>query len=143
VLALVGAALTVINIMPSALSATSLADIGAYATKFLHELRAAAHEACRGPAHRRAVFVEPNALGHHGDIAFTQASLGAVLAFLGAANASIDARLVLFVGHDYLLRRKKGNNCLTMARMGTFAKRPHVCRPIDKKMPCRICNPHF
>jgi hypothetical protein len=106
-LAFIGAPLAVVDIVLSTFHAAGFADLGTNAANLLHELRATTHEARRRPTDRRAVFVEPNTLGHHGDIAFTQASLGTVLAFLGASNASIDTRLVLLVGHGYLLNLKK------------------------------------
>jgi hypothetical protein len=45
------------------------------------------------------VFVEPNALDHHGDIVLTQAGLAAMLASLGALDARLDTRLVFVMVH--------------------------------------------
>jgi hypothetical protein len=67
--------------------------------------RTATHESCGRPANDRAVLIQTNALRHFPDVPLAQACFGAVLALLGAANARLDARLMLFVGHYPYLRK--------------------------------------
>jgi hypothetical protein len=94
-----GATLAVLNLVLRALRAAGIADFGAYPTDLVDEVRSAAHVSRRGPADRSAVLVKPKALGHLGNFALAQASVGAVLALLGTSHAGFDARLVLLMSH--------------------------------------------
>ena len=67
-----GASLTVIDFVLRALASARIADLHANAADFADELRPAAHERRRRPADCRAILVEPDALGHLGDIALAR-----------------------------------------------------------------------
>lgn len=90
-----GALLAVVVLVLAALGCTGLTNFGADAANLLRELRTAAHERGGVPAHLGAVFIEPDALGHHGDILFAQAGVAAVFTRLGAADTGFDTALVV------------------------------------------------
>jgi hypothetical protein len=98
-LALVSAALTMIDVMFAALVAARLANVGANAADLVHESRTAVHERGRRPAKLRAIPVQPNAFGHFFHIHFAQASVRAVFTFLGTFHAGFDAGSIFLVGH--------------------------------------------
>src|SRR5437764_385764 len=77
----------------------SVADLRAGPADFLQELRAAAHEAGRRPADRRAVQIQANTLRPVGEFGMLEAGGRTVLAFAGAANAGVNAGLMVFVIH--------------------------------------------
>jgi hypothetical protein len=87
-----------------------IADIRAQLAHIRAELRAPAHEGRGRPAHVSAIPVEPDAIDHHLNVSFGQASLAAVPAHLSAPGAGIDTRLK-FVGHDE--PRSEKPTCLT------------------------------
>jgi hypothetical protein len=86
-----------ILLMFGALLPAVLADIGAHPAEVGREPRPPAHERRRQPADRGAIPVQPDALGHHLHVRFAQTGVGAVLALLGTADASLDARLVFLM----------------------------------------------
>lgn len=90
-LALVRAALAMVGLVLSARGATGVTYLGAQRTKLLHELRSAAHEGRRRPTRLGAIPIQADTLRHHGNVLFTKACIGAMLAFLGASNTSFDA----------------------------------------------------
>ena len=83
-----------------ALGPAGVADLGTQPADRGGEARAAAHESGRLPADAGAVPVQADALRQLGDLAFSRAGIGAVVTFLRAAHASLDAALVLLVSHE-------------------------------------------
>src|ERR1041384_5916234 len=86
-----GAALAVIHLVLPALRSARLADLRAHAAKVRGEARVARHEGGGEPAGLGAVAVKADAFGHHLHVALAEAGVSAVLAFLGAADAGLDA----------------------------------------------------
>jgi hypothetical protein len=95
-----GAALAVVQRVFVAFGSAGVADIGTETADFGHESRAPTHVAGGAPAHCRAIGVEPNAFGQVPNVLFVQASILAVLALLGTANAGSDGRLMFLMGHE-------------------------------------------
>jgi hypothetical protein len=94
-----------IHVVLPTFSAARIANLCAQLAKVVDEPRAATHESGGRPADDSAVLVETNALRHVTHVPLAQACFGAVLALLGTANARLDARLMLFVGHCPYLRK--------------------------------------
>jgi hypothetical protein len=88
-----------VNIMLSAFGSACLAHVGTDATNLLGKVRTAAHESGRRPADFRAVFIEPDALGHHLHVLLLEAGVAAMFAFLGTTDTGVDARLKILVRH--------------------------------------------
>jgi hypothetical protein len=88
------AALAVLGLVLLALGCADIARLRADPTDLGRQAGPSAHEACARPTHIGAVDAEPRAIGH-----LPQASISAVLAFLCAPDASIDAGLVFLMGH--------------------------------------------
>ena len=103
------AALTMLGFMLCAFRTASITDFCAHPTDVLGVLRTSAYKRCRRPADFGTVPIKSDALGHHGDILFTQAGIRTMLAFLRTLQAGLDTGLVLFVGHLRLSFEKKNN----------------------------------
>jgi len=97
----------VIDFVLAALGSARVAYVGAHSANVLHEPGIAAHEAGGRPADLGAVVVEPNALGHFGNVLFPKAGIRTVLALLSTVDASVDTILMFFVGHLDLLQLSK------------------------------------
>jgi hypothetical protein len=91
-----------LDLVLAALGTARLADFRADSADFLHEPRSTAHISRGRPANFGTILIQPNALGHLLDILFAQASIGAMLAFLGTADAGFDAGLMFLVAHGIL-----------------------------------------
>jgi hypothetical protein len=102
-LAFIGAALTVIHFVLATFNTTGFANVSTDAADLLHELRTAAHVGSRRKADLGAISIKPDTFRHFCDISFAEAGVGAMLAFLRAPQTSVDAGLVLLVGHDISL----------------------------------------
>jgi hypothetical protein len=98
-----GATLAMVGLMLAAFCPARLTNLGAHAANILHKVRPAAHKRRCRPADFSAVLVQPNTFGHFRHVPLAEAGVGAVLAFLGAANARLNARLVFVVRHEILL----------------------------------------
>lgn len=100
--ALVGTPVAMLRLMLGTFGAAGVADFGAHATDVMCTLRSAAHVAGCRPTDLSAITIQPNAIGHHGDVVFAQARGGAVLALLGATDTGFDARTRFLVTHNGL-----------------------------------------
>jgi hypothetical protein len=90
----------VLDLVLSALVPAGVADFGAQSADLVHHARATAHPRRCRPTDFRAIPVESDAFRHRGDIRFFETGTGAMLTFLGTADARFKARSVLFMGHD-------------------------------------------
>jgi hypothetical protein len=127
----------VIHRVLCALGAARFANFGADAANVVHETRTPAHECRRGPADVGAVAIQADAIGHLGDVSFAQASLRTVSAFLSAANARLDARLMLVMTHTYLRSKRsslEGNVLKIPCR--TIANPPIHTISATSRCPC-------
>lgn len=102
-LALVGTVLAMLFAMLAALDAAGVADLGTEAADLASEVRPAAHKGGGRPADGGAIAIEPDTLDHRGHFLFVQTGIRAVVAFLGAADARLDARLKFLVSHSFVL----------------------------------------
>lgn len=90
-----------------------LTNLGADLTKTAGEFRTLRHYGRRAPAGLGACTVKHYAAGHRLEVLFMQAFRGAMLTDDGAFIALIDAFLIFFMGHNYLL-----GGCLKYGFMG-------------------------
>jgi hypothetical protein len=96
-LARIGTALAVFDLMLPAFLFAFAANVGTNAADIFRELRAGGHHCGRGEADLRAITIQGDAARHHFDIVLLQAGAGAVFAFARAVIAGFDAALKLFV----------------------------------------------
>jgi hypothetical protein len=115
--------LAMVHLEFPALGSTGFANIRTNSTNLLCKLRAATRVRRGRPANLSAVLVESNALGHFGQIAFTEAGIRAMFALLGASHARFDTGLILVMGHDLVSVSCK---CLDRStRLGNSNNRAH------------------
>lgn len=84
-----------------ALVGAGVAHLGADATHIFHEPRTTTHVSDAQTTNFRAIETVARAIRHT-----AQTLVGAVIAFLGTATTGDDARLMLFVRHDDLLKNR-------------------------------------
>jgi hypothetical protein len=101
-LALVGATLTVFDLVLAAFRPARIADLGADTANVLQEPRIATHEGRSAPANRRTVPIQPNTFGHFFDVLLVQTRICTVLALLRAADTGLDTRLMFLMAHHDL-----------------------------------------
>src|SRR4051794_4125934 len=84
-----------------------LADRCAHAAELGREFAAPGHEGGREPADGGAIDVERDAAGHHRHVLLLQTSRRATIAGVGASIACVDASLVGWVVHEFLLQARR------------------------------------
>jgi hypothetical protein len=88
-----------ISLVLAAFNSAGVTDFGAEATQLMGKPRASAHEGGGRPTRLSTILVEPNALGHQGNVFLLQARLSAMFTCFSATDTCVDARLKIFMGH--------------------------------------------
>jgi hypothetical protein len=89
----------VLVVVLGAFGTTQVTIYSTEGAEIIQEVRVPAHECRGGPTKLGAVAIQPDALCECGNIGFLETSIGAVLTCPRAADASVDARLVLRTSH--------------------------------------------
>ena len=90
-----GAALAMVLAVLGAFLGAGVANLGTNTADFVDEPRASTHKRDAQTAHLRTIETDASAIGHA-----AQASVGAVIALLGALATGTDTRLMFLVRHD-------------------------------------------